>query len=101
MSSAMLQFSLQEIPLGENDKLQAKILSNWGNTAAQSVLIKMGLCPPGRRHLSTGMFRNALQHFNQYFEERKRSKANHSIRSVEAKRLGGQQNQGHNGTVMS
>lgn len=39
------------------------------------------------------MGRNALQHFNRYFGEDKRGKANHSIRSVEAKRLGAQQNQ--------
>lgn len=57
------------------------------------MLIKLEQCPPARRHLSTGICTNARQHFNQYFGEDKRRKANYSIRFVEAKRLGAQQNQ--------
>lgn len=49
--------------------------------------------PLGRRHRATGIGRNALQHFNRYFGEDKRGKANHSITSVEAKKLGARQNQ--------
>lgn len=60
-------------------------------------------CSPGRRHLTTNRCINALRHFNQYFGEDKRGKASHSIRFVEDKRLGTEQNQDpkiHNGIVM-
>lgn len=60
-------------------------------------------CSRGRRHLSTSRCINALRHFNQYFGEDKRGKASHSIRSVEDKRPGTEQNLDpkiHNGTVM-